>query len=151
MRQVGGQITVYSKQDPNQEPIRKITHKIVTQSNKNGDVNFKRYAWTIPSLPNMVLIQFTGDETLSSPLIHGNSKHNKPRVNLLPSVAKQVRNSTETLAIIYENLRMTAGSTVLEQNLFSPISKQQVKSLKKNDRNVRGENDSISKLIRKSQ
>ena len=59
MRQVGGQITVHSKQDPNQEPIRKITHKIVTQSNKNGDVSFERYAWTISSLPNIVLIQCT--------------------------------------------------------------------------------------------
>ena len=62
MRQVGGKVTVTSKNDLNQEPITKITHKLVTEENRNGDTNFKRYAWTIPSLPRTVLIQFIGDE-----------------------------------------------------------------------------------------
>ena len=153
MRQVGGKVTVTSKNDLNQEPITKITHKLVTEENRNGDTNFKRYAWTIPSLPRTVLIQFIGDEKLSKPIIHGNAKsaQARPRLNILPSIAETVRNSKDTPAIIYENLRLSAGNTALEQRLFSPHSKSQIKNLRRYDKFTQGHSDAISILLRISQ
>ena len=153
MRQVGGKVTVTSKHDLTQEPITKITHKLVTEENRNGDTNFKRYAWTIPSLPRTVLIQFIGDEKLSKPIIHGNAKsaQARPRLNILPSIAETVRNSKDTPAIIYENLRLSAGNTALEQRLFSPHSKSQIKNLRRYDKFTQGHSDAISILLRISQ
>ena len=152
MKQVSGSTTVYSKEDSNKEPITKVTYKLVTQENKKGDLRFKRYAWMIPSQPKAVLIQFIGNEKLSSDVYHGNSKVNfKPRINLLPSVGEEVRTSENKPAMTYEKLKMAAGATSLEQRLYSPSSKAQVKNLQRNLKVRRGDSDVLQCLVRLSQ
>ena len=49
---------------------------IVTQENKTGDKRFQRISWTLKSNPRDTLVQFVGDDSLSRPLVHGNSKKN---------------------------------------------------------------------------
>ena len=99
-----------------------------------------------------MLIQFIGDETIAGDVFHGNAKQNlNPRVNLLPSVAEQVRNSPNKPAECYENLKMAAGSSALEQRLYSPSSKAQVKNLQRNAKEKKGDSDIYQILLRLSQ
>ena len=155
MRQQKGEDLIFSKEDPNRNKISKKVFAIVTQEKKKGDLKFKRYSWTLVNQPLIVLIQFIGNHELADgpPVVHGNNKrlNPKPRVNILPSMAESIRNSKEKPSVIYENLRMTAGSSSLQQHLYSPSSKQQIKDLQKNSRMEKGENDTYSILLRIAQ
>ena len=48
-------------------------------------------------------------------------------------------------------MRLSAGNTALEQRLFSPHSKSQIKNLRRYDKFTQGHSDAISILLRISQ
>ena len=152
MRQVSGSVPVRSKADPNKEAMQKLTYRIVTQNEKSGSSKFRRYVWSLPSQPKAVLIQYIGDETVAGEVIHGNAKKNKtPRVPLLPSTAQAVRDSPNKPARCYEDMKMAAGATSVDQRLYSPASKAQVKNLKRNAKLQKGETDTMNILLELSQ
>ena len=69
----------------------------------------------------------------------------------MPSVAEQVRNSPNKPAMTYENMKMKAGATSIEQRLYSPSSKAQVKNLQRNAKMRKGDSDIYQILLRLSQ
>jgi hypothetical protein len=158
MRQPKGHDIIHSKENPEQN-IYKKTALLVTQEQKQGHKGFKRYSWQLEKDKTKIfLVQFIGDASLSKPVVHGNSKSQQPRQNLLPSNAHKIK-ITEGLkkpARLYEEMRLTAGNTALDQALFSPASKNQVKNLQRNVRAKRkaneiGNGDNMSNSLRMSQ
>ena len=156
MTSMKGKDIIHSKENPTIK-IFKRTYNLVTNEMKKGDKRFKRFAWQLEEKSTRsILVQFVGDESLAGPVFHGNSKTMQPRVQLLPSVAHKIRQTegSKTPAVIYEEMRLNAGPSRLEQNLFSPSSKGQVKNLQKNDRSRRreatGTKDPMETLLRTS-
>ena len=94
---------------------------------------------------------FVGDSSLSQGVLHGNAKKSnaRPRIPLLPSLARQVEASSLKPAELYNNLKMSATSAE-EQRSNVPSSKEQVKELKKNYRRLSGRDDIESILLRLS-
>ena len=149
---------VHSRNDP-ERPIFKKVALIVTQEQKGGHKGFKRYSWQLEEKDTKkILIQFIGDSNLSKPVIHGNSKSQKPRQPVLPSTAERMKRmeGIKKPARVYEEMRLTAGSTAMDQVLYSPSSKSQVKNFHRNVRSKRraaepGGGDNMVNLLRMSQ
>ena len=82
------------------------------------------------------MIQYVGDERLAGPVYHGNSKgpNPKPRNPLLPSVKEAILNSPKSDARLYEDMRLTAGPSIIQQSKLVPSHKGQIKNLRKTDR-----------------
>ena len=98
--------------------------------------------------PYHVVIQFLGDDSLSQPLVHGNSKSGraKPRTPLLPSKAREWERSSSKPAELYDETRLSA-STVSDQRLNTPANKEQIRNLQKNFRRQTGSNDIVSVMF----
>lgn len=155
--QKNGQDRVHSRNDP-ERPILKKVALIVTQEQKSGCKGFKRYSWQLEEVTKKILIQFIGDSSLSKPVIHGNSKSQRPRQPVLPSTAEHMKRmeGIKKPARVYEEMRLTAGISAMDQTLFSPSSKGQVKNFHKNVRSKRraaepGGGDNMINLLRMSQ
>ena len=130
----------------------------MTNDNKEGDIRFRRHSWEFKDDPKSVLIQYIGDESLAGPVYHGNCKgpNPKPRNPLLPSVKEAILNSPKSDARLYEDMRLMAGPSVLQQSKFVPSHKGQIKDLRKTDRKkkrvaVGDDGDLYSCLLRISQ
>ena len=95
-----------------------------------------RYSWQFEDDPLLVLIQYVGDETIKTLNYHGNCKSENPRpINqLLPSIREEIVNSPKSAARIYEDMRLTAGTTPYQQSKFAPNNKSQVKNLQRTEK-----------------
>ena len=114
----------------------KTTSRLVTNIKKKGDNRFRRYSWQFEDDPLLVLIQYVGDETIKTLNYHGNCKSENPRpINqLLPSIREEIVNSPKSAARIYEDMRLTAGTTPYQQSKFAPNNKSQVKNLQRTEK-----------------
>ena len=130
-----GKLKIHAKQDKSKS-IYKTTSILVTNTKKKGDNRFRRYSWQLEDDPLTVLIQYVGDETIKTLNFHGNCKSVNPRpINqLLPSVREEIVNSPKSAARIYEDMRVTAGTTPYQQSKFAPNNKSQVKNLQRMER-----------------
>ena len=109
-RQTGGKPTITSVAGYS----RKVFHLVLPGQKR--DKRFQRITWTLEGNPRDTLIQFWGDESLSVPLIHGNSKKNKrPYSHIYPSVAREIEASpmkaSEVTATLVERAREVAQAT----------------------------------------
>ena len=135
-----GKLKIHPKQDKS-KTIFKTTSILVTNTMKKGDKRFRRYSWQLEDDPLTVLIQYVGDETIKTLNFHGNCKSVNPRpINqLLPSVREEIVNSPKSAARIYEDMRVTAGTTPYQQSKFAPNNKSQVKNLQRMERKMKRE------------
>ena len=60
-----------------------------------GSTKFTRSAYFLESNRNLVLVRYSGDESLYSPLAHGNSKTDSEFVRTCPSVIQQIKKDSE--------------------------------------------------------
>ena len=72
----------------------------------------------------------------------------QPRRQILPSVAEKIRQSNKTPAVVYEELRLTVGPSSAEQLCYSPVSKAQVKNIKRTAKAKEGKSDIYQELLR---
>ena len=130
--------------------VRKVSH-IVTKEKPLGDKRFRRIIWTSKNMPLFTLVQFSGMEELSVPLIHGNSKTNqKPRPFLAPSLARVIEASPMKATALTESLVRNAGASEVQQVTKTPHSKRQVKQLQYNFRKKEKPVDQYEELFRMS-
>ena len=77
---------------------------------------FQKITWRFKSRDLGILIQYIGDESLSKPQVHGNSKKNKdPWVASQPSLFRRAEISTMKGAAFTEAVQRQAGPTVASQ------------------------------------
>ena len=72
----------------------------------------------------------------------------QPRRQILPSVAEKIRQSNKTPAVVYKELRLTVGPSRAEQLCYSPVSKAQVKNIKRTAKAKEGKSDIYQELLR---
>ena len=77
------------------EKFQDVERKVATLMKRGPDgklereSGFQRITWKLKSKPLDTLIQYVGDDTLSQPLLHKNSKKNAvPRTTTKPSVLR---------------------------------------------------------------
>jgi len=144
----GGQSGVLSNEFD--EGMTKKVARIVTKEKARGDARFQRISWWYPSRPTVILIQFLGNEAVSQPLVHGNSRRGRdqPRSAMLPSVRRSVEKSGERATPMLERMSKEAGSSPAQQRLFTPHSRHQIRTLQHNMRKKQGRQDVWESLFR---
>ena len=63
-------------------------------------------------------------------------------------MAVKIRQSNKTPALVYDELRLTVGPSRAEQLCYSPVSKAQVKNIKRTAKAKEGESDIYQELLR---
>ena len=153
-RQTGGKPTITSVSGYN----RKVFHIVLPGQIR--DKRFQRITWSLEGNPRDTLIQFWGDESLSVPLVHGNSKKNKrPYSHMFPSVAREIEASplkaTEVTATLVERAREVAETTGQPvssiQGVMTPNCNRQVRQLQKKFRDQKQTQDSFAEMFTASQ
>ena len=77
---------------------------------------FQKVTWRLKSRPLGILIQYVGDESLSKPQVHRNSKQNKdPWVASQPSLLRRAEVSTMKATAFTEALQRQAEPTLASQ------------------------------------
>ena len=79
--QVNGGKDVLKK--PGKEGLVRKLAKVKTAKKPGGDERFMRITWWFPSRPELVLLQFVGDETVWEPLVERRGGAKEPQVSYL--------------------------------------------------------------------
>jgi len=131
--------------------VVKRTFAIRTEetNNKRGDKRFQMFVWSMPRQhPEVILLHFLGDATLSAGLKHGNAKRTnaRPYHSTLPATMREMRQTNLAPAAFYRKKRAEAEPDLRSQVFEVPRDTKQVRNTQSNARMRNGLTDTLSML-----
>ena len=126
---------------------RRISHLVTPESGRQGTNKFMMISWIHKEKPDLTLLQFVGDHTLSVDFPHGNSKKsNMPYHRSAPQLIRELEVCSSKPAKVYNEKVAEASSDIAGQRLRVPRNLAQVRNARQNYKKITVGVDSFTNL-----
>ena len=112
--------------------LRKVSSLVTPDSGPKGTNLFQRISWNHKLQPQLTLIQYVGNHSLSVDFPHGNSKQDVPYTRSAPSVIRDIEVGNNKPNKEYQTRVFNAPTDIASQKLRAPRNVTQVRNARQN-------------------